>query len=140
MHRRRESLLGHPPARPLPTRPIGSATLTCSATRPPRPDPTRPTSSRHHLHTPHPTTHPTPHPHTPHPTPPPTTASPKLNRYICATLGLITIVVFLGVQVVYLSLNLTQMLVTLLLAPAGPFAMNWIVNHLYATPSKPPTG
>eukprot|EP00620_Florenciella_sp_RCC1587_P008482 CAMPEP_0182592782 /NCGR_PEP_ID=MMETSP1324-20130603/76614_1 /TAXON_ID=236786 /ORGANISM="Florenciella sp., Strain RCC1587" /LENGTH=47 /DNA_ID= /DNA_START= /DNA_END= /DNA_ORIENTATION= len=31
-------------------------------------------------------------------------ACPKLNRYICATLGLITILLFLGVQVVYLSL------------------------------------
>jgi hypothetical protein len=57
-----------------------------------------------------------------------------LPRPIGAALGLITILVAVGIQLSFLSIQLVQGIVMAIAMPLAPLSLSWIVNHLYATP------
>jgi len=64
---------------------------------------------------------------------PPCSPEPRLPRMVGAALGLVALVVIIAIQLSFLSFELAKMLVGFLFAPLTPFALSWIVNHLYAT-------
>jgi hypothetical protein len=51
-----------------------------------------------------------------------------------AVLGLLAILIMVGIQLSFLTVQIAQGAVYLVFMPMTPLALSWVVNHLYATP------